>query len=627
MAISWGGTGLQEAFELVYAENVVVHILNGKAYSRAVRAHLLMDAALSAILTSGAFDLLWILIHHQADDTLLGDESDDSPTLMDTSVAEEVFDMEEIGLLNTDAMANLSTSLDTFMPQTGCASSEEIGTSNMEALPQVGHEDLDAAVCLLERLAAGGISAEEAANHDVVSKINKRLEEHKESVSRSRTSSLWFQYLDRYWAGLSQDLVIEQVLMRSLKTSGGLTRGTGFGERQRLVWLLSMPACAEINSAMQTLSGFTLTTSEQHKETGATRQARDHKDTQTLVSYLTDRSPFLSDPSLRSIASGRVADDTAKVDDVKNIGKKILDGMTEKNVPEVVIRKKDLAVTLATKLAVRVNDEPIIVDPLVLFQRLLKTAQSTPETIPSLFKYELTNLPCALFDASGLPRQASKSTLAEYLWSSAKEETTLPNENIHFVLDGGSLLHKLPWQRGSTYNQLAEMYAEFVARKYKNATIVFDGYSTQQTTKAATHVRRHGTSVQVNFTGDMILQDAREKFLTNPSNKQRFFNLLSETLMKLGIQIHHAKDDADCLIVKTTLDVAASSTTVLIGEDTDLLVLLLYHVTIFMVCTSCQVGERPNCGTSRQRGPKSRQKHARDYCLHMRSVVATLPAG
>ena len=52
-----GGTGLQEAFELVYAENAVVHIFNGKAYSRAVRAHLLRDAALSAILTSGAFDL------------------------------------------------------------------------------------------------------------------------------------------------------------------------------------------------------------------------------------------------------------------------------------------------------------------------------------------------------------------------------------------------------------------------------------------------------------------------------------------------------------------------------------------------------------------------------------------
>ena len=32
---------------------------------------------------------------------------------------------------------------------------------------------------------------------------------------------------DRLWAGLSPELVIEQVLMRSIKTVGGLTRGKG----------------------------------------------------------------------------------------------------------------------------------------------------------------------------------------------------------------------------------------------------------------------------------------------------------------------------------------------------------------------------------------------------------------
>ena len=37
------------------------------------------------------------------------------------------------------------------------------------------------------------------------------------------------------WAGLSTDLVIEQVLMRSLKTSGGLTRERGMTERQRVI--------------------------------------------------------------------------------------------------------------------------------------------------------------------------------------------------------------------------------------------------------------------------------------------------------------------------------------------------------------------------------------------------------
>ena len=37
--------------------------------------------------------------------------------------------------------------------------------------------------------------------------------------------SIWRS--EREWAGLSPDYVIESVLMRSLKTSGGLTRGRG----------------------------------------------------------------------------------------------------------------------------------------------------------------------------------------------------------------------------------------------------------------------------------------------------------------------------------------------------------------------------------------------------------------
>ena len=37
---------------------------------------------------------------------------------------------------------------------------------------------------------------------------------------------------DNYWAGISTDLAIEQVLMRSIKTTGGLTRGRGMNECQ-----------------------------------------------------------------------------------------------------------------------------------------------------------------------------------------------------------------------------------------------------------------------------------------------------------------------------------------------------------------------------------------------------------
>ena len=43
---------------------------------------------------------------------------------------------------------------------------------------------------------------------------------------------------DRVWGGLSTDLIIEQILMRSVKSSGGLTGGRGIGEAQRAQWIL-----------------------------------------------------------------------------------------------------------------------------------------------------------------------------------------------------------------------------------------------------------------------------------------------------------------------------------------------------------------------------------------------------
>ena len=48
------GFGLREVLELIYASNAVDHILTGKAISRAVRAHLIVDAALNALLYSEA---------------------------------------------------------------------------------------------------------------------------------------------------------------------------------------------------------------------------------------------------------------------------------------------------------------------------------------------------------------------------------------------------------------------------------------------------------------------------------------------------------------------------------------------------------------------------------------------
>lgn len=45
-----GGSGLDEAMELIYAKNSVVHIMNGHAYERALRCHFLIHIVLSTLM-------------------------------------------------------------------------------------------------------------------------------------------------------------------------------------------------------------------------------------------------------------------------------------------------------------------------------------------------------------------------------------------------------------------------------------------------------------------------------------------------------------------------------------------------------------------------------------------------
>ena len=129
---------------------------------------------------------------------------------------------------------------------------------------------------------------------------------------------------DRFWAGLSIDLVIEQVLMRSLKPGGCLTRERGLTEQQYLIWLLSMPGYAETNHIMQELTGVQFNSGEQNKDMSKARQIRYMKDTVTIL-----RAPAAPNPSsldnnnnLRNIMSGVNADSNANADTTKSVGRR-----------------------------------------------------------------------------------------------------------------------------------------------------------------------------------------------------------------------------------------------------------------------------------------------------------------
>ena len=66
-------------------------------------------------------------------------------------------------------------------------------------------------------------------------------------------------------------------------------------DNQWLLWLLSRPACAKVNQAMQKLTVVNYNTGEQNRDMTAGRQTRDWKDTLTVLQYLLERIPFSLD--------------------------------------------------------------------------------------------------------------------------------------------------------------------------------------------------------------------------------------------------------------------------------------------------------------------------------------------
>ena len=138
------------------------------------------------------------------------------------------------------------------------------------------------------------------------------------------------------------------------------------------------------------------------------------------------------------------------------------------------------------------------------------------------------------------------------------------------------MLHRVIWPRGVSFDTICSLYVQYIERRYPRATIVFDGYKNEPSTKDCTHMRRHECSPVVLFELSMIPSLKKELFLSNKENKQKFVNLLAETLERKGYSTLHATN-ADVLIVKTAVAKARTLPTVLIGDDTDLLVLLLHY--------------------------------------------------
>lgn len=389
---------------------------------------------------------------------------------------------------------------------------------------------------------------------------------------------------ENYWAGIYSDLYIEQVLMRNVKAVGGLTRGRGFEQSTSLIWLLSSPACGEVNRAIREVTSLQdIKEAEVHKDRSAARMTRDAKDVQIILNYFCERKPFSRDSKeLHSLSSGVIADKSVNVERAESVGHAILKSMQGKSVAEHTFRKRDQVTTLAASTYIAIQGERLEIDPKQLFQRLVVAGTGTVDT-KTLFTYELSAYPTALFDNSLLMRMPDKASLQTGLVKKVPScVVSQCPDDVMYVLDGGALLQRLPWPNQTTYANLSSLYVQYVHRHYRHAVVIFDGYGSGPSTKDEAHQRRSSSKnvgAEVDFKPEMQLTMNKKAFLANPRNKQKFLYFIGSELEKAGVELYHSAGDADYDIVSTACTMAKRRSVVVVGDDTDLLVLLLHHLS------------------------------------------------
>ena len=132
--------------------------------------------------------------------------------------------------------------------------------------------------------------------------------------------------------------------------------------------------------------------------------------------------------------------------------------------------------------------------------------------------------------------------------------------NGKYILDGGALLHNDRWVEGETYQQIIDRY---IKKYIWRCCLVFDGYNMIGTTTEHEHQRitsnkkTSANVVRVSLPAAFINQN---QFLLNNHNMYQFIKFLSMQLTQPGNQVTQCEEDADIVIVKQALGIAATVT-------------------------------------------------------------------
>lgn len=134
------------------------------------------------------------------------------------------------------------------------------------------------------------------------------------SVYRRFTEGLFtVRRSDKLGCGTSTDIVIQQTIMKSMKTDGGFARGRSTKKSVISKWVYSMHAINTVCEALEELSNVKMDTTDQYVDASDSRVTKDAEDIQKLLEWFSSHNPFPEVNNLLSVASAVVGNDKLTV--------------------------------------------------------------------------------------------------------------------------------------------------------------------------------------------------------------------------------------------------------------------------------------------------------------------------
>ncbi|GBM19601.1 hypothetical protein AVEN_107281-1 [Araneus ventricosus] len=300
------GSGIREVLSLIYAPNSLNKMLTGHAYARAVRAHTLLHLTLATIISK---------------ELVIDDD-------MDANLQNTIEDVKNNTISYND-IENCDEKTEALLYQCNKKLKQYDGRSSAEKLwiqyfhmvsiakEFIGAErmrDWQAHLNCVKKV----ISYFHASGHFPYAKsahlyLQDMLQlEHLIDPSVFRMFIQGFLTVRRsakFSCRTLTDMIIEQSLMKSMQTDGGISRGRSTQESVINKWVYSMHAMNTVCEGLEDLANVKMDTTDKHVDASDSRVKRDTEDIKKLLEWFLLHDPFPVVEKIISIASGVVGDE------------------------------------------------------------------------------------------------------------------------------------------------------------------------------------------------------------------------------------------------------------------------------------------------------------------------------